>query len=183
MRKLLTKIKRRLGIFVYFRIARHLPVSYSRGGKLGRKLRAWSAKQFLVSVGKNVNIEKGAMITSTMEIGDRSGVGIHATMHGKVVIGSDVMMGPDTIIYTRNHRIDRLDIPMCQQGFGEEKPVYIGDDVWIGGRVTILPGVTIGRGAVVGAGAVVTKNVPEYAVVGGNPARVLYMRNDGNRGK
>ncbi len=117
-----------------------------------KKLWAWSAKKFLVSVGKNVNIEKGAMITSLMEIGDNSGVGINATMHGKVVIGKNVMMGPEVIVYTQNHCIARTDIPMCQQGFAESKPVYIGDDVWIGGRVIILPGVCIGKGAVVGAG-------------------------------
>ena len=56
------------------------------------------------------------------------------------------------------------------------KPVIIGDDVWIGGRVIILPGVTIGNGAIVGAGAVVTRDVPEYAIVGGVPAKVIKMR-------
>ncbi len=172
------KISRFIGRWTYFHIAKKMPISYGRGGKFGRKLRAWSAKKFLVSVGKNVNIEKGAMITSLMEIGDNSGVGINATMHGKVIIGKNVMMGPEVIVYTQNHCIARTDIPMCQQGFAESKPVYIGDDVWIGGRVIILPGVHIGNGAVVGAGAIVTKDVPDYAVVGGNPAKILYMRNE-----
>ena len=76
----------------------------------------------------------------------------------------------------RNHAFDRTDIPMNQQGFTPEKPIVIEDDVWIGARVIILPGVHIGTGAVVGAGAVVTKDVPDYAVVGGNPARILKMR-------
>ena len=53
------------------------------------------------------------------------------------------------------------------------KPIKIGNDVWIGVNVTILPGVTIGENAVVGAGAVVTKDVPDNAVVVGNPARVI----------
>ncbi len=65
---------------------------------------------------------------------------------------------------------------MDQQGFAEEKPVVIEDDVWIGSRVTILPGVTIGRGSVVGAAAVVTKDVPPYSVVAGNPAKVVKTR-------
>ncbi len=147
------------------------------GGRAARKMREKTARKFLVYVGKDVNIEKGAMITSTMEIGDRSGVGINARMHGKVVVGKDVMMGPECIIYTKNHAFKDVTIPMCQQGFSEEKPVIIGDDVWIGGRVTILPGVHIGNGAIIGAGAVVTKDVPDYAVVGGNPARVLKYRN------
>ncbi len=86
------------------------------------------------------------------------------------------MMGPDVVILTQNHKFDRLDIPMLDQGFKDEQPVTICDDVWIGARVIILPGVTVGKGAIIAAGAVVTKDVPEYAIVGGNPARVIKMR-------
>ena len=66
---------------------------------------------------------------------------------------------------------------MCQQGFSEEQPIHIGNDVWIGTRAIILSGVTVGDHSVVGAGAVVTKDVPPYAVVGGVPAKILKMRN------
>ena len=111
-----------------------------------------------------------------MELGDNSGIGIRAQINGKVIIGNNVMMGPDVCIYVRNHAFDRTDIPMNLQGFTPEKPVVIEDDVWIGARVIILPGVHIGTGAVIGVGAVITKNVPDYAVVGGNPARILKMR-------
>ncbi len=178
MKKISEKIKRRLGLFIYYNIAKKLPASYARGGKLGKWLRSVSAKQFLPYVGENVNIEKGAMITSRTEIGDGSGVGINAVLHGKVVIGKDVMMGPECIIYTKNHAFNRTDIPMRKQGFAEEKPVCIGDDVWIGGRVTILPGVTIGRGAIIGAGAVVTKDIPPFAIAAGNPASVKKYRKE-----
>lgn len=54
--------------------------------------------------------------------------------------------------------------------------ILVGDDVWIGYRSTILSGVEIGQGAIIAAGSVVTKNVPPYAVVGGNPARVIRFR-------
>ena len=86
------------------------------------------------------------------------------------------MIGPEVIIYTQNHSFDRIDIPMCEQGFQEECKVEIGNDVWIGARVIILPGVKIGNGCVIGAGAVVTKDVPDYCVVGGNPAKILKVR-------
>lgn len=86
------------------------------------------------------------------------------------------MMDPYCIIYAWNHKFDDVTRPMRGQGFSEEEPVVIGDDVWIGGRVTILPGVHIGRHAIIGAGAVVTKNVPEFAVVAGNPAVVKKYR-------
>ncbi len=170
------KISRRWNLWLYFHIAINKPISYDRGGERARKLRERTARKFLTYVGKDVNIEKGAVITSTMEIGDRSGVGINAKIHGKVIVGNDVMMGPDCIIYTKNHAFSKTDIPMNKQGFSEEKPVIIGDDVWIGGRVIILPGVHIGKGAIIGAGAVVTKDVPEYAIVGGNPAKVIKYR-------
>jgi len=86
------------------------------------------------------------------------------------------MMGPDVMIYTQNHRFDRIDIPMIEQGNTEPKPVVIEDDVWIAARSIILPGVTIGKGAVIAAGAVVTKDVPPYTVVGGVPARKIKLR-------
>ena len=173
------KLSRRFNIWLYFKIAINLPCSYDKGGKFAKKMRAKTAKHFLAYVGENVNIEKGAVITSTMEVGDRSGVGINAKMHGKVVIGKDVMMGPECIVYTRNHAFADTTIPMCEQGILEEKPVIIGDDVWIGGRVIILPGVKVGSHSIIGAGAVVTKDVPDYAIVGGNPAKVIKYRNQG----
>lgn len=176
MKKFFKKVQRFLCRNFYYNFARFLPVSYSRGGKTAKKIRAYCASKFLVHVGKDVNIEKGAKITSSMEIGDRSGVGINAMIGGKVIIGNDVMMGPECIIYTSNHKFDRNDIPMNQQGSSEEKPVIIGNDVWIGGRVIILPGVHVGNGAIIGAGSVVTKDVPDYAIVAGNPALVKKYR-------
>ena len=88
-------------------------------------------------------------------------------------IGDDVMMGPNVSIYTRNHAFERTDVPMNTQGVSDEKIVVIENDVWIGANSIILPGVTVSKGAIIGAGAVVTKDVPEYAIVGGNPAKVI----------
>lgn len=130
----------------------------------------------LTHCGKNINVERGASFSSKVSLGDNSGIGINASLSGTVTIGKDVMMGPYCTIYSRNHAFSRIDIPMNKQGFQEEKPVCIMDDVWIGGHVIILPGVQIGRGAVVGAGSVVTRNVPDFAIVGGNPARVIRYR-------
>ena len=86
------------------------------------------------------------------------------------------MMGSDVVIITRNHRFERTDIPMMEQGFSDEQPVTIGDDVWIGDRVIILPGIKVGDGSIIAAGAVVTHDVPAYAIVGGVPAKVIGMR-------
>lgn len=86
------------------------------------------------------------------------------------------MMGPEVVILTNGHRHDRLDVPMNKQGADIVRKVEIGNDVWIGQRVIILPGVKIGNGVIIGAGAVVTKNIPDYAVVGGIPAKILKIR-------
>jgi maltose O-acetyltransferase len=82
-------------------------------------------------------------------------------------------------MYSYSHAYDRLDIPMDQQGFEDPTPIHIGDDVWIGARVIILPGVNIGSHCIIGAGSVVTKDVPDYAIVGGVPAKIIRMRNEG----
>ncbi|WP_459186833.1 acyltransferase [Parabacteroides sp. APC149_11_2_Y6] len=128
--------------------------------------------------GDNINIEKGANFgTGTgIKIGSNSGLGIRCKVRGPLEIGNDVMMGPDVIIFTSNHETSRTDIPMRGQGSTVPQKVIIHDDVWIGARVIILPGVTVGKGAILAAGAIVSKDVPEYSIVGGVPAKVLKYR-------
>lgn len=94
---------------------------------------------------------------------------------GEITIGNDVMIGPKTVIWGRDHGIARIDISMREQSHIYQ-PIIIEDDVWIAANVTILKGVRIGRGAVIGAGAVVVKDVPRYAIVVGNPAKVVKFR-------
>lgn len=168
-------IKQYIGCALYM-IAKHLPASYSKCGKIGRVCRSISVKLMLLKCGNDINIEKNAKFSIRTEIGNNSGIGENAHLYGKVIIGDNVMMAPDVVIYVRNHVSKRTDIPMCEQGSTEEKPVTIGNDVWIGGRVIILPGVTIGDGAILGAGSVVTKDVAAYDIVVGNPARVIKNR-------
>ena len=175
-KRMASRIKRKIGALLYYFAAKHLPPSYS-GLKIGQKaLRGFCGKLMLASCGKNVNIEKNAYFSPKVSLGDNSGIGVNARIHGTCTIGRAVMMGEDCVIIARNHRFDRTDIPMREQGFSEEQPVFIGDDVWIGDRVTILPGVHIGNGCIIGAGAVVTKDIPPYSIAAGVPARVLRSR-------
>ena len=85
-------------------------------------------------------------------------------------------MGPDVAMYTVNHKADRTDIAIKYQGVTKERPITIGDGCWICSRAIILPGVSIGEGCIIGAGAVVTKDMPPYSVVAGNPAKVVKSR-------
>lgn len=163
---------------LYYSIATRLPRSYAPGGAAAAVVRRRLAAPLLRHAGREVNIEPGATFGSGRELvlGDRSGLGIDADIHGPVTIGSDVMMGPRCTILTRNHRIESVDVPMNRQGFADYRPVVIEDDVWIGANVTIMPGVCVGTGSVLAAGSVVVHDVPAYSIVGGVPARVLKSR-------
>lgn len=169
-------IKRKIGALLYYTVARHLPRS-TAGLKIGQTaLRRFCGKLMLAHCGRKVNIEHKALFSSKVSLGDYSGIGVNAKIYGTCSIGNYVMMGEDCTVITRNHAFDRTDIPMMEQGFEEEKPVSIGNDVWIGDRVIIMPGVHIGDGCIIGAGAVVTRDVPAYSVAAGVPARVIKTR-------
>lgn len=172
----LFRLKRKIAMIVYFNFAQYLPNSFDKGGKFGLALRQWCCKNILVHYGGEGIIERRAYIHPFISIGYHSGIGINAMVHGITIIGDNCMMGANVTIYTTNHAFERTDIPMWKQGFQESRPVVIGNDVWIGGHVIILPGVHVGDGAILAAGAVVTKDVPPYAIVAGNPAVVKKYR-------
>ena len=109
-------------------------------------------------------------------IGEDSIIGDHAFLDGrdKVIIGDHVDIASGVLIYNCEHDINSEDFHAI------EAPVEIGDYVFIGPRAIILPGVKIGKGAVIGAGAVVTKNVPDFTIVGGVPAVKIGERKNKN---
>lgn len=94
---------------------------------------------------------------------------------GGVMIGKYFHPGRGLTIFSTNHNYEHATmIPYDEKSI--DKAVTICDFVWCGSNVTIVPGVTIGEGVVIGAGAVITKNVPAYAVIGGNPAEIIKYR-------
>lgn len=102
--------------------------------------------------------------------------GIFLSAKGGITIGTNVIFGPDVKILSSSHNYEGTQIPYESNDKDLLKPVIIEDHVWIGGFVLILPGVKIGKGAIVGAGSVVTKEVPPYSIVGGNPAKFIKNR-------
>tara|TARA_A100001234_G_C12575214_1_gene363606 strand:- start:228 stop:809 length:582 start_codon:yes stop_codon:yes gene_type:complete len=104
-----------------------------------------------------------------------SNVMINARGKGKILIGNNVLIGPNVVLRSCNHEFELTTKPMIEQGMTEGK-IIIHDDVWIGSNAVILPNCEIGKGVIVGAGAVVTSNVDSYSIVGGVPAKLIKKR-------
>ena len=173
----LTEFKKKIAYLGYL-IFKPFPEFPLFNSKVIGSLRIYFAKMFICKCGKNVAIEHGATFGRKLKLGNRSGIGINAWIKGDVSIGNDVLMAPNVVILTQNHVHESYDIPIIEQGTTPEFPVVIEDDCWICQNVIIMPGVHVGRGSILAAGAVVTKNVPEFSIVGGNPARIIKSRID-----
>ena len=105
-------------------------------------------------------------------IGDRTRIGLSNTVIGPAHIGNDVRLAQNVVLSGLNHNYEAVDSPIHEQGVSTS-PIVIEDESWIGANAVIVPGVTVGKHSIVAAGSVVTKNVPPYSVVAGNPARVI----------
>jgi maltose O-acetyltransferase len=169
---------------LYHLIGKKLPASYTSYDFFGKQIRIsygmyvrrFLGRRMLEKCGQNVNIEKGANFPRNVQLGNYSDIGYKCEVACNTRIGDNVMMGAEVVMYSRNHKFDRVDIPMREQGFQDERPITIGNNIWIGRRVIILPGVTIGDGCVIGAGAVVAKDIEPNSIAVGNPARVVKKR-------
>lgn len=173
---------RKVWLFIYYGFARHLPKS-NRGlfGKFGKFLRYRCAKHLFAECKGFVNLEQGAYIGNGKNfyvLGD-CGIGKDFASHNRIVtIHGPLLMGEDVLFQGYGgHAFDNPDIPIGTSEPIPDTPLEIMEDVWIGARAIIVPGCKrIGAHSIIGAGAVVTKDVPDYAIVGGNPARVIRMR-------
>jgi acetyltransferase-like isoleucine patch superfamily enzyme len=138
-----------------------------------------------VEVGKGLRLSLGASLWSAhgLVVGDFCAIGRRSTINADGKIGHFLMTGSQVLVLGRtDHAIDTVGTPMLlAEWIGDREEhchdvVAIGDDVWLGSGAVVLGGVRIGDGAIVGAGSVVTDDVPAFAIVVGNPARVLRMR-------
>lgn len=161
---------------IYLLFFKNTPEDYRPYSLFFPAVRSFLVKNYLISCGANPRIKKGAEISPNAEMGSNSELGTRCMVQSNVKIGDFVIMGPDVKIYSRNHKIDRLDIPIQDQGKNYYQTI-IGNDVWLGANVIVTAGCKIGNHTVVAAGAVVTKDIPDYAIVGGVPAKILKYRN------
>lgn len=126
-----------------------------------------------INIGVKINLPSNVFIGNNTYI---NGGTLHCGKNSKIVIGNDCLLSYNIHLRTITHNYEKKDILIRNQG-EIEKDIIIEDDCWIGYGVQILPGVTIHKGAVIGAGAIVTKDIPEYGIAVGVPAKVIKYRN------
>lgn len=143
------------------------PAHLARGGPI--HIGAYS----LVRLG-SILMPAGGII----EIGRGVSINQYCILHGEngLKIGDGCLIAPRVSIFASNHAYNKKSKPIRSQGMLDKGGILIGDDCWIGTGAVILDGTRIGKGAVIGAGAVVTKDIPNYSVAVGNPAKVVGNR-------
>ncbi len=171
-------LKQTLFYLLYYIVAIRLPYGdrWMFIGRWSHQFRTFVCRRLFHKTGKVFGIGKGVdfhMHGNLITMGECANIGNHAWIrgNGRLILGDHIMMGEFPLIYTQDHKVDGIGYDGTYS-----KDVVIGSHVWIGGRVTILKGVTIGDNSIVGAGSVVTKDVPENAIVAGNPAKVIKIR-------
>lgn len=134
-----------------------------------------------MTIGSRSIISKGCVIAAKngpLEIGDEADIGPHVIIAsiGGVVLEKNVLIAGNCYFGGARYNFDSLEKPIMYQGIYSRGPLVIGEGTWIGASAMVFDGVTIGKGCVVGAGAVVTKDIPDYSVVVGNPAKIIRSR-------
>jgi maltose O-acetyltransferase len=148
------------------------------GGKISNYIRVFLCKRIFKKCGKIRTINRKVVFGSgrNIEMGGNSGIGANTEIPSDTIIGKNVMLSRRCFVLHRNHEFSRIDIPIIKQGFKETKKLIIEDDCWIGLNSILTPGRHVSKGTIVGMGSVLTKDFPEYSIVGGNPAKLIKSR-------
>jgi acetyltransferase-like isoleucine patch superfamily enzyme len=133
-----------------------------------------------VVLGRWVHLGDGTSLRcheGTLRVGDKTVFGRHNVVNAylDVEIGAACILADFVYVTDFDHEFGDLSVPIKDQGINKS-PVRIGSDVWLGTKVTVVRGTTVGDGAVVAANAVVTRDLPDYAIAAGVPARVIRDR-------
>lgn len=129
--------------------------------------------QFII--GEKTIIEDFTVINNgvgDVQIGKDSLIGLSNAIIGPVIIGNKVILAQHVVVSGLNHSYKDTHLAIKDQPI-EKKKIIIGDGCWLGANVVVTAGVTVGKHCIIAAGSIVTKNIPDYSVVVGNPARVI----------
>ena len=134
-----------------------------------------------IFIGDEVIVSRNCMVQAKIgstTIGARTEIGANTIVSSisRVKMGKFGLIGPHCLIGGGNYKTDRTDIPMMDLGWSSRGPVEVGDDVWMGAGVVIPDGIRVGKSCIIGAGAVVTRDLPDYAVAMGVPAKIVRYR-------
>lgn len=172
-------IKKLFCLVLYYGFATHLPDSYSIiGGRFANKIRVALCKRIFFKCGSIRTINRKVRFGSgkNVVIGDGSGIGANTEIPSDIIIGNNVILSRKCFVLHRNHKYERTDIPIVDQGFKDAKQTIIEDDCWVGMNTLMTPGRHIKKGTIVAMGSVLTKDFPEYSIVGGNPSKFIKSR-------
>jgi acetyltransferase-like isoleucine patch superfamily enzyme len=127
---------------------------------------------------RSTSISPNVRIRGKFEMDEGSSIAQNCTISGEnagVFIGKNVMIAPNVVIVAFNHGYEEVDLPMVNQK-NTEAPVIMEDNVWIASNCTIGKGVRIGTGSIIAANSFVNKNLPDYCIAGGVPAKLIRSR-------
>ena len=151
------------------------PWIHERRGTVRRGARLDLIPSRAFAVGRGALVEDHALVNNVVgdvRIGEGSLVGVGSTVIGPVEIGRDVLLAQYVVLSGLNHAYEDVTLPVSAQGV-TTAPITVDDGAWVGAHAVVTAGVRIGRNAVVAAGSVVTRDVPDYSVVAGSPARLI----------
>ena len=180
-KKIQYKHIRFLFLILYYGFAQWLPNFDSRLlGKFSNRIRIACVRRLFDFVGKDVNIGRRVKFGhgKNIRIGHRSNFGANCRVPSNIVIGDNVIMGPNCFFFgSFSHKISDTSIPMIEQGI-ELLPGHtsIHDDIWIGQECLFMPNVEIKSHSIIGARTIVTKNVPKGVIFAGNPGKIRKHR-------
>ena len=144
-----------------FRLEYPKNVRLSSNSYFGLNCKIYACENSFVEIGRNVSFNSNVMINARGE--------------GKILIGKNVLIGPNVVKRSNNHNFENYTIPIIHQGMTKGE-IIIEDNVWISSNCVILPNCRIGEGSIVAAGAVVTKDIEPFSIVGGIPAKRIGIR-------
>lgn len=130
-------------------------------------------------LGSNSTIEDFSTVNNgvgPVKIGDRTRIGLGNTIIGPVTIGNDVRLAQNIVLSGLNHNYEDVSQPIHAQGVSTAT-IVVKEETWIGANAVVVAGVTIGKHCIIAGGSVVTKDIPDYSVAVGNPARVVKTYN------
>jgi acetyltransferase-like isoleucine patch superfamily enzyme len=165
----------------------------SQFGELGRGCSISPPFRFAnlaqISLGEGIQINRDCWIhvlkskeekpDIKLTIKSHTSIGMGATISAarEIIIGEHVLMARNVYISDHGHAFEDVTVPIALQGIRDVRPVLIGDHTWLGQNVCVLPGVQIGKHCVVGANTVINRNLPDFSVAVGSPARIVKRYN------